>query len=55
MKYPMLEVEAHTSKSVAMTMAVLYRKLVLNITTSAAKITNAGRPNNSSASAMPAI
>jgi hypothetical protein len=38
-----------------MTMAVLYKKLLLNITTSIAKITNAGRPNNSSASAMPAI
>jgi hypothetical protein len=51
----MVDVEAHIRTIVTMAITVLNKKSLLKITTSVARIAKAGKPNSSSASAMPAI
>ena len=54
-KYPMLDVEAHTRTSVTTVIVALNKKSLLKKTISVVRTTKAGKPNSNSASAMPVI
>ena len=51
----MLDLEAYTGTSVAMTSIALKKKLLLNITINVARTTRAGKPNSSSANTIPTM
>ena len=51
----MLDVEAHTRTSVTTVIVALNKKSLLKKTISVVRTTKAGKPNSSSASAMPAM